>query len=248
MNEGYMEKAKKLLEEFKGGDYAFGDGALKKFDGYIDRIGERVAIITGGTGIKTGIVDMVRKSLRRRGFDALDVLEGARPNTPREDVYRLAYQIVRLKCNGVVAVGGGSIIDGSKAALVLALHGGIIDEYFGTGMVSAKSGGEKIPLIAIQTASSSASHLTKYSNVTDMATFQKKLIVDESIIPRSSVFQYDVTRSMPPSLTKDGGLDGIAHCWEVWIGSTGKSYYDKVSEIAYLGIKLIVENLPDAVR
>lgn len=81
-----------------------------------------------------------------------------------------------------------------------------------------------------------------------MVIYQKKLIVDRSIVPRASVFQYDVTRTMPPSLTKDGGLDGIAHCWEVWMGSTGKDYYDKISDIAFLGIKLIVENLPRAIK
>jgi len=90
--------------------------------------------------------------------------------------------------------------------------------------------------------------LTKYSNVTDVIAWQKKLIVDPSIVPLASVFQYDVTRTTPPELTKDGGLDGIAHCWEVWMGSTGKDYYDKVSEIAYVGIKMIVDNLPRAVR
>ena len=124
----------------------------------------------------------------------------------------------------------------------------MIDEYFGTGMVSAKSGGERIPLIAIQTASSSASHLTKYSNITDVVTYQKKLIVDDSIVPRASIFQYDVTKSMPPNFTKDGALDGIAHCWEVWMGATGKSYYERVSEVAYTGIKLIVDALPKALE
>jgi alcohol dehydrogenase len=124
----------------------------------------------------------------------------------------------------------------------------LIDDYFGTGKVSEKSGGERNPLIAVQTGSSSGAHLTKYSNITDMTTLQKKLIVDESIVPKFSVFQYDVTKTMPPSFTKDGGLDGIAHCWEVWIGSTGKDYSNKVSEIASLGIKLIVENLPEALR
>ncbi|MEM3194167.1 MAG: iron-containing alcohol dehydrogenase, partial [Candidatus Bathyarchaeia archaeon] len=121
-------------------------------------------------------------------------------------------------------------------------------EYFGTGLVSAKSGGKKIPLIAIQTASSSASHLTKYSNVTDMKTLQKKLIVDESIVPRASIFQYDITKSMPPDLTKDGALDGISHCWEVWMGATGKANYERISEVAYTGIKLIVEALPRALE
>lgn len=248
MDKASMETAKRLLIEFKGEDYAFGDEALKQFDRYVSRVGDRVAIVSGGTGVRTGIVDIVSETLKRRGCEVLGVLEGARQNTPKEDVYRLAYQLLKLGCTGVVAVGGGSILDGAKASLVLALYGGVIDEYFGTGRVSAKSRGERIPLIAIQTASSSASHLTKYSNVTDIMALQKKLIVDDSIVPKASIFQYDVTRSMPPELTKDGALDGISHCWEVWMGATGKENYERISEVAYTGIKLIVEALPRALE
>jgi len=248
MDEVYVEKAKNLLKEFKGDDYAFGDKALERVRDYSHRIGEKVAIITGRTGRRLGILDIVEDSLRKEGSEVLDVLDGARPNTPREDVYRLAYQLTKLQCNGVVAIGGGSTLDASKAAIVLATYGGVIDDYFGTGKVSAKSGGERIPLIAIQTASSSSSHLTKYSNITDVITQQKKLIVDESIVPRASIFQYDVTRSMPPGFTKDGALDGIAHCWEVWMGATGKDYYQRVSEVAYTGMKLIVDALPKALE
>ncbi|MCD6470841.1 iron-containing alcohol dehydrogenase [Candidatus Bathyarchaeota archaeon] len=248
LNEDLMKTAERFLIEFKGEDYAFGEDALKQFGRYVDRIGNKVAIITGGTGIRAGIVDVVKDSLKKRGKEVMGVLKGARPNTPREDVYRLAYQLVKLGCDGVVAIGGGSVLDGAKAALVLALYGGVIDDYFGTGLVSAKSGGERIPLIAIQTASSSASHLTKYSNVTDMMTFQKKLIVDDSIVPRASIFPYDVTKTMPLELTKDGALDGISHCWEVWMGATGKENYERISKVAYTGIKLIVEALPRALE
>jgi len=77
-------------------------------------------------------------------------------------------------------------------------------------------------LIAIQTAASSGSHLTKYSNVTDPVVGQKKLIVDEAIIPTKALFDYQVTTSMPPALTIDGALDGIAHCLEVFEGVSEK--------------------------
>jgi len=242
------ETAKRLLKEFKGDSYAFGENALKVLERFVERIGRKVAVVSGGTGRRSGIVDFVSETLSKKGYDLVGVLDGARPNTPREDVYRLAYQFLKLKCNGVIAIGGGSCIDGAKAALVLSLYGGVIDDYFGIGKVSEKSGGEQIPLIAIQTASSSSAHLTKYSNVTDVVTSQKKLIVDESIVPRAAIFQYDVTKTCPPNLTKDGALDGIAHCWEVWMGATGKPYYEKVCEVSFTGMRLIVENLPLAVE
>ena len=243
-----IQRAEELLREFKGNDYAFGEGALEKVGDYAAELGSELIIISDVYIRKIGLSNTIIRSIESEGVKVIDEFDGAGPNTPREDVYRLAYQLLRSKWDGVVVIGGGSCIDSAKASITLARYGGLIDDYFGTGKVSEKSGGERNPLIAVQTASSSGAHLTKYSNITDMTTLQKKLIVDESIVPKFSIFQYDVTKTMPPSFTKDGGLDGIAHCWEVWIGSTGKDYYDKVSEIASLGIKLIVENLPDALR
>ncbi|KXA95042.1 hypothetical protein AKJ65_02690 [candidate division MSBL1 archaeon SCGC-AAA259E19] len=61
-----------------------------------------------------------------------------------------------------------------------------IDPYFGTGNVTKvkeSTGKKMIPMIAVQTASGSGAHLTKYSNITDPVKSQKKLIVDDAIIP-----------------------------------------------------------------
>ena len=249
MIEEDRKKAENLLREFKGDSYAFGEGALKEVGPYAAALlGSKVAIVAdtymkGGEALKE-----IENSLESAGVNVVGIFDGARANAPREDLYRLAYQVTHADLDGVVVVGGGSTIDAAKASLVLKLYGGVIDDYFGTGKVTEKSGGKQIPLIAVQTASSSGAHLTKYSNITDVTSGQKKLIVDESVVPRASVYQYDVSRTMPPGFTKDGALDGIAHCWEVWMGATGKPNYEKISEVAYLGIKLVVDNLPAAAK
>jgi alcohol dehydrogenase len=248
MSQDDIRRAEGLLRAFKGDDYAFGDGALNKVGGYAAALGRTFVVISDVYLQQIGLSNTIIRAIEGAGLQVVDELAGAGANTPQEDVYRLAYQLSRLQWDGVVVIGGGSCIDSAKASLTLVRWGGLIDDYFGTGKVSEKSGGERNPLIAVQTASSSGAHLTMYSNVTDMKTLQKKLIVDKSIVPRYAVFQYDMTRSMPSSLTKDGGLDGIAHCWEVWMGATGKNYYAQISDVASLGIQLIVDALPDALR
>ncbi|MDY7027126.1 MAG: iron-containing alcohol dehydrogenase, partial [Spirochaetota bacterium] len=127
---------------------------------------------------------------------------------------------------------------------------GDIEAYFGTGMVSqalADSGKQLTHRVAIQTAASSGAHLTKYSNITDIHTGQKKLIVDEAVVPGTPVFDYRVTYGAPKSLTMDGALDGIAHCLEVLYGAVGKDSYGKIREVARSGIGLVVENLQQAI-
>lgn len=66
--------------------------------------------------------------------------------------------------------------------------------------------------------------------------------MDEAIIPPRSIFDYDVTMTQPMSLTLDGGLDGIAHCLEVYFGATPQ-IKDRAREVAELGLELIIKGL-----
>jgi len=108
--------------------------------------------------------------------------------------------------------------------------------------VCKKTGRSVMPVVAVMMAASSGAHLTKYANITDLARGQKKLIVDEAIVPPRAVFDYDVTTTQPMSLTLDGGLDGIAHCLEVYFGAAS-AVRDRAREVAELGIELVIKGL-----
>jgi alcohol dehydrogenase class IV len=73
---------------------------------------------------------------------------------------------------------------------------------------------------------------------------QKKLIVDDAIIPVKAVFDYEITRSAPVGLTVDGALDGIAHSLEVFYGIGGDNF-EKGKEIALTCIELVVKYLKE---
>jgi alcohol dehydrogenase len=261
--EKVTESARKMLVDWKGDSYAFGFDLLNRTAGYAEKYGKQALLMVAGLGKPWGdeILKPVADSLRNKGLD-FEVIFGARPNAPREDVYRLALHVARMRPEVIIAIGGGSTIDAAKAADVLATYsppevrGGLqvsenlagrVDPYFGVGNVTkVKNQGNKplIPLVAVQTAASSAAHLSKYSNITDVMTGQKKLIVDEAIVPQAAVFDYGVTLGAPLDLTIDGGLDGIAHAWEVFMGATGQAYYAKMKGIADACLRLLVKGLP----
>jgi alcohol dehydrogenase len=245
-----FDRARQLLREFKGDNYAFGAGALTRAGELTAQLGKSAAVIyTVYPGVEE-LVDQVKDSLGSAGVTVLGELIGAEPNAPREDVFRLGDQVGELNPEAIVVTGGGSTIDAAKAASVLATLGGPIDRYFGTTRVTdalASSEKKLIPVVAVQTASSSGAHLTKYSNITDLKTGQKKLIVDEAIVPPKAVFQYDITTSMPPGFTADGALDGIAHLIEVLYGAVGQSFYEQAAEAASVGVRLIVHYVEQAV-
>ncbi len=256
-----IDRAMKVLRDWKGDSYTFGEGVLDATGKYARKYGRKATLVVTelGQGWIEKPLEQVKSTLQANGV-AFEAISGARPNAPREDVYRISLQVARAKSEMIVALGGGSTVDAAKAAAVLNTYspaevmeilgagGGdadSIEPYFGTGLVTKMregTGRPVMPVVGVQTAASSGAHLTKYSNITDPVTGQKKLIVDEAVVPPASVFDFKITLGSPISLTLDGGLDGIAHAWEVFMGTSGPAY-EKVKEVAELCIRLIVAGL-----
>jgi alcohol dehydrogenase len=219
-------RAQELLIGFKGDSYAFGLGVLDKAGDYALGFGDSCLVVANQGAWFKPILDPILASLEKRSIKLAGgrVVPDAAPNAPREDVYRIATYILQHKPKCLMAVGGGSTIDAVKAANVLASLGrweAEIEPYFGTGQVSAMMQAHSaslLPVVAVQTAASSGAHLTKYSNITDPVAGQKKLIVDEAVVPKCSVY-----------------------------GAKGDKYA-LCQEIAEVGIELGVANVEKAVK
>ena len=245
-----FEKAGALLKEFKGDSYLHGAGVLSSVGEVASSAGTKAALIYDSFLGSDNYLTTIRNSLAQAGVEIAGEIKGAGPNCPREDLSRIADSVKQIDPEVIISFGGGSTIDAGKASEVLRTLGGDIEEYFGTGLVTetVKKGDKLLsPHVAIQTAASSGAHLTKYSNITDVSTGQKKLIVDEAIVPSNPIFDHQVTYSQPASLTADGALDGIAHCLEVLYSAVGQEAYEKIKEIAETGIRLVVEYLPKVI-
>jgi alcohol dehydrogenase len=245
-----FNKARELLHEFKGDSYLFGLDVLPQVGQRAAAAGNKAALIHGTFAGSDDYVEIIHKSLAESAVGLVAEIRGARPNCPREDLFRIAESLKETDADVIISFGGGSTIDAAKAAEVLRTLGGDIDAYFGTGLVTEalqRSGKSLTTHVAIQTVAGSAAHLTKYSNITEISTGQKKLIVDDSIVPAYPVFDYKVTYSTPPDLTADGALDGISHSLEVLYGAVGKPDYKKLEEIASVCIRLAVNYLPRAI-
>jgi len=241
------DKARALLHELKGDTYLYGAGVLSRVGEVVTWLGKRPALVADRFPGSERFVQTIRESVADAGVPLVGEIKGAGPNAPREDLFRITNELKALDLDVIMSFGGGSTTDATKCAEVLRTLGGEVDDYFGTGLVTkvlADSDKSLTRHVAIQTAASSGAHLTKYSNITDISTGQKKLIVDEAVAPARPVFDYEVTYGAPPALTADGGLDGIAHSLEVLYGAVGKPYYAKVKEVAATGIRLVVSYLP----
>ena len=237
----YFKKAYDALKAWKGDNYTVGVGCLDKVGAIARGYGKKAVVVSNTTYLKP-VADAVCESLAKNGVELAGgaVAPDAKPNAPREDVYRLTTYVLSLQPDCIIAIGGGSTIDACKAASMLATLGGVvtpeIDHYFGTGIVTAeleKTGKKLVPVIAVETSASSGAHLTK--------------IVDPAIVPEKSVFDYEVTKSMPVAVTIDGALDAIAHTFEVFCGAKGDKY-ESAKELAETAISLVVAYAKDIVK
>lgn len=243
-----------LLKQFKGDAYVYGPAVITQAGRLAAELGARAVLVRSTYPGSDEAVTIVRHALESAGVTVIGEVAGARPNTPREDLARIAAALRAFDNDLLVVLGGGSTIDAAKAAEVLRTLADAdvdqIERFFGVGQVTQalESTDKRLtPILAIQTAAGSAAHLTKYANVTDMRSGQKKLIVDEAIVPARALFDYDLSMSMSPSFTADGALDGHSHCLEVFYGACGKDTFARIEPVAREGIRLIVENVARAV-
>ena len=202
--------------------------------------------------------DKVNKLLDIENIKILESSDTAAPNNPVDDVLELAGKINRRNPSSITCMGGGSAIDCAKAAnafACLAEKPGDLEMFFGTDNVSriAENRKKKLyPLIAVQLLAGSGSHLTRYSNITFPEINQKKLIVDDILIPERAVFDYRTTITAPGDLTLDGAMDGLSHALEAYYGADeekiGSERFNLLEEICLTAIYMIVEILPALVN
>jgi alcohol dehydrogenase len=254
--ENKKQNAIRLLKEFKGDNYIFGLDCIDQVGELTAKHGKKVSVVALSIGKEWSnpVQKAVKDSLAQAGLQmAGEMIEGAKPDAPTNDVYRMADEIAEQSPDVVVTIGGGSSIDATKAAVAYLTfkdkHPELSD-YFGVGTVAQMietHNRKLLPVVAVQVTAGSAAHLTKYSNITDVSAGQKLLIIDMAVVPPDALFDYNFTASQSADLTMDGGLDGISHCLEVLMGIPQENF-EKVKPVSLLGIDLIVNNLKEAVK
>ena len=244
-----VQQAHELLCQFKGDNYIFGSDVLKNLGKLATPFGTRVLLVGRfASPWFEPVSTQVTQILEDSGMDIVGRCQGAAPNAPYEDVYRIHTHIMHTKPDMIVVVDAGSGIDAVKAAAALASLGDIhpeVEAYLGMGKISEicrTHGRDILPVVAVMLAASSAAHLTKYANITNMRTDQKMLIIDEKVVPERALFDYDLTFSQPLSLTQDGAFDGIGHCVEVYFGA-GPDIEALTGDICETALELIIPGI-----
>jgi NADP-dependent alcohol dehydrogenase len=172
----------------------------------------RVLMLYGGGSIKSnGTYDEVRAAL-----DGHSVLEfsGIEPNPRYETLMEAVALVRRERIDFLLAVGGGSVVDGTKFVAAAAL-------YQGDAWDILKSGGRAVqaalPFGAVLTLPATGSEMNSASVVSRAATQEKRAFMSPHVYPRFSVLDPTKTLTLPLRQVGNGVVDAFVHITEQYL-------------------------------
>lgn len=205
----------------------FGRGMENTVGAEVARYSRRILLHFGGGSIKaSGLYDRVLASLSEAGVDWVE-LGGVKPN-PR---LGLVHEGIRLcqenALDFVLAVGGGSVIDSSKAIAMGVANGGEVWDIF-TGKAELK---RALPVGTILTIPAAGSESSTASVVTNEDGWIKRGFNSELLYPKFSILNPELAFTLPPFQVACGAADIMAHLMERYFtNSRNVAFMDRMLE------------------
>ena len=188
----------------------FGKGEIAKVANEIPS-GHKVMVTYGGGSIKrNGVYDQVITALK--GFDIVE-FGGIEPN-PRYETLMKAVEVVKNEnVDFLLAVGGGSVIDGTKFISAAVYFEGDPWDMLSRGAKVLKA----MPLGVVLTLPATGSEMNGGAVITKEATQEKYPFGSPLMMPRFSVLDPDVMRSLPERQIQNGIIDAFVHVTEQYL-------------------------------
>lgn len=182
--------------------------------GAISELGDRIAEL----GLKRPLLvtdkGIANAGILQRALDAARpcvpvVYDGTTENPTEQSLLECMEIWNERGCDGVIALGGGSAIDLSKAVALLSSHGGSLADY---GVGSGGSGriGRVSPQIAIPTAAGTGAEVGR-ACVMSLLDGSKCVAVNLNMVADAVICDPELTLSLPPRLTAATGIDALSH-------------------------------------
>lgn len=198
-------------------EYVFGRGVESQVGEYSAKyLGTKVLIVSGNNSAeRSGLLNVVRQSLNAQSIFYVE-LNGINPNPTDDKVYE-GIKICREQgVTGILAVGGGSVIDTAKAIAGGVPYAGDFWDFWSGKSVMV----EALPIGTILTIAAAGSEGSGNSVITSLKTRQKISIRTNVLRPKFSLLNPELTMTLPPYQTACGIVDMMAHIMERYFSNT----------------------------
>src|SRR3954468_9227634 len=194
----------------------FDFGAIALLKAECERVGITRPLVVTDAGVKAA-------GVLQKALDALPGLPVAifdqTPSNPTEAAVRAAVAVYKAnRCDGLIAVGGGSGIDCAKGVAIAATNDGPLTRYATIEGGSAGMTDKVAPLIAGPPTSGTGSEVARGAII--IVDDHRKLGFHSwHLVPRTAICDPELTLGLPPKLTAATGMDAIAHCMETFMSA-----------------------------
>ena len=220
-----------------------GVGAVKEIGGELSRRGYKRAFIASGRHVvKSGEIKRITDVLDEIGV-TYTFYTDIKPNPSIENVQNGVKAFKEFNADCIIAVGGGSVMDTSKAIGIIINNPEFADVRSLEGVAPTKN--HAVFTIAVPTTAGTAAEVTINYVITDVERKRKFVCVDVNDIPEVAVVDPEMMYTMPKPLTAATGMDALTHAIEGYITKG----HCAISDMFHLeAIRLIAKNLRAAVE
>lgn len=201
---------------------------------------KRLTLITSSGMFKRGELDPIIKTLRAAKVK-VDVFSKIEPDPGYETIEAGVEHLRKTKAQAVLAVGGGSSIDGAKT--MVACYANDCHPSKLVGLFKVRKTG--VPFFAAPTTAGTGSEVTVAAVVSDKATQQKHAIIDPKLVPQMVALDPKLMVGLPPDITAATGMDALTHAVEAYVSTLASAETDA---LAISAVSSIMRNLPLAYR
>ncbi len=198
--------------------------------------------------------DLLKFNVTKKVTDLLDeaaipyeIYSDIKPNPTIENVQHGVAAFKNSGADCIVAIGGGSSMDTSKAIGIIVANPDFADVRSLEGVAPTKK--PAVPIIAVPTTAGTAAEVTINYVITDAQKNRKMVCVDVHDIPVVAVVDPDMMSTMPKGLTAATGMDALTHAIEGYITKGAWALSDmfhlKAIEIIFKNLRGAVENTPE---
>ena len=220
----------------------FGQGAIQEIVNEIKNRHFKKALVTSTPDLfEFKVATKVTDLLDAAGID-YEIYDGIKPNPTIENVTAGVDACKAAGADVIVAVGGGSPIDTSKAIATIITNPEFADVRSLEGLAPTKN--LCLPIIAVTTTSGTAAEVTINYVITDVEKNRKFVCVDPHDIPIVAIVDPDMSASMPTGLCAATGMDALVHAVEGYIT---KGAWELTDMLHLKAIEIIGRSLRSAV-
>ncbi len=224
----------------------FGSGKLDTLSQQALPGKKAMLLISNGKSTKVnGSLEKVKEQLAKAGAEYA-VFDKIMENPVKEVIMEGAAFARENGCDFILALGGGAVLDSSKAIAAMATNDGDLWDYVNGGTGKGRPLANKgLPIVTIPTSSGTGSEINCWGVISNLETKEKIGFGAECLVPVLSVVDPELMKTVPPRYTAYQGFDALFHNTEVMM-SRGVNVLSEA--IALSAIENIAKYLPRAVK